>query len=101
MAKSRCTVLVLAMICLPAILPSSGADAQQTCSSSAVDDVVDTIRKSASKTREKYRATKQASEDESKGVKKLQASNPIAALVSTLQSEYLVQFDSLGRIICA
>ena len=55
-----------------------------------MDNVMSTIKQSASRTREKYR--KEQNQDESKAVKKLQASNPIAALVSALSCEFLVQF---------
>jgi len=77
--------LLAAVIGLPVIVLSSEADEQQTCSrNTAADDVVATIRKSASRTRAKYTQARSEKTDE---MKKLRASNPIAALVSALQSE--------------
>jgi len=76
--------LLAAVIGLPVIVLSSEADEQQTCSKNAADDVVATIRKSASRTRAKYTQARAEKTDE---MKKLRASNPIAALVSALQSE--------------
>ena len=95
MCSSCCVVFVLAVTVSATLWTSSQAAVQQppsTCSGpSAADDVVNKIKKVASKYRGKVKELtgekSDEDEDEMKGVKKLQASNPISALVSALQSE--------------
>jgi len=94
MFTSRCLAFALAVVCLSVISWSSVADAQTCSGPSAADDVVNKIKKVAAKHQGKFKVNaftgeKEKEEDDMKGaVKKLQASNPISALVSALQSEH-------------
>jgi len=96
MSRSCGCVLALAVICLPVIIfLSLEADAQQA-HGSPVDNVVNIIQKTAAKQGlnvitgiDDDKVNKDEKKDETKRLKKLQTSNPIAALVSALSSESL------------